>query len=55
MSSTMPVILDLDDMIPKIRDVALQAGDLILNIYRSDFEVREKSNASPVTEADVQG
>ena len=52
MSSTMPVIPDLDDMIPKIRDVALQAGDLILNIYRSDFEVREKSDASPVTEAD---
>lgn len=41
------------DLIPVIRRLALEAGDRILEIYESpDFEVRSKSDASPVTEAD---
>ncbi len=36
-----------------IRKLALEAGDIILEIYNSpDFEVKTKSDASPVTEAD---
>ncbi len=35
-----------------IVSIARQAGDLILGIYRTDFEVRNKSDASPVTQAD---
>jgi len=38
----------LDALIPVIR----QAGDMILEIYKTDFEVRGKNDASPVTEAD---
>ncbi len=38
----------LDALIPVIR----QAGDVILDIYRTDFEVRGKDDSSPVTEAD---
>jgi len=38
----------LDALIPVIR----AAGDVILDIYRTDFEVRGKDDASPVTEAD---
>jgi len=42
-----------DALIPVIRKLALQAGDKIMQIYDSaDFEVKVKSDASPVTEAD---
>jgi len=41
------------DLIPVIRRLALEAGDRILEIYESpDFEVKSKSDSSPVTEAD---
>lgn len=44
---------DLDRLVTVIRRLALQAGDRIMEIYRSDdFEVRAKSDDSPVTEAD---
>ena len=32
----------------------LFAGDAVMQIYSSDFEVRLKSNHSPITEADRQ-
>ncbi|KAB0498047.1 3'(2'),5'-bisphosphate nucleotidase CysQ [Pseudomonas moorei] len=38
----------LEDVI----DIARAAGELVLEVYRSDFEVRGKVDASPVTEAD---
>jgi len=38
----------LDALVPVIR----AAGDVILDIYRTDFEVRGKNDSSPVTEAD---
>ncbi|MDP5219423.1 3'(2'),5'-bisphosphate nucleotidase CysQ [Ruegeria sp. 2205SS24-7] len=42
-----------DDLIPVIRRLALEAGDKIMEIYNSDdFDVKVKSDDSPVTEAD---
>ena len=42
-----------DALIPVIRRLALQAGDKIMEIYEADdFDVKVKSDASPVTEAD---
>ena len=38
----------LDALLP----IARQAGAAIMNIYATDFEVRGKDDASPVTEAD---
>ena len=35
-----------------IVDIAREAGDVIMAIYATDFAVRGKSDASPVTEAD---
>ena len=32
--------------------IALQAGDLIMQVYATDFDVTSKDDASPVTEAD---
>ena len=45
--------MDHDRLTPEMRRLALAAGDRIMEIYGSeDFEVRSKSDASPVTEAD---
>ncbi|WP_299152777.1 3'(2'),5'-bisphosphate nucleotidase CysQ [uncultured Tateyamaria sp.] len=42
-----------DALIPVIRRLALEAGDKIMEIYNSDdFEVKMKSDNSPVTAAD---
>ncbi len=39
-------------LLPSIEALARQAGTLILEVYGSNFEVRDKADASPVTEAD---
>jgi 3'(2'), 5'-bisphosphate nucleotidase len=45
--------MDYDILIPVIRKLALEAGDVIMAVYNGpDFAVRAKSDASPVTEAD---
>ena len=45
--------MDFDRLVPVMRRLALEAGDRIMAIYEGpDFEVRAKSDASPVTEAD---
>ena len=45
--------MDFDQLIPVIRRLALEAGDVIMAVYNGpDFEVKSKSDASPVTEAD---
>lgn len=42
-----------DALIPVIRQLAIEAGDKIMEIYNSDdFEVKQKSDDSPVTAAD---
>ena len=45
--------MQFDQMISEMRRLALQAGDEIMAIYRDeDLQVRAKSDASPVTQAD---
>jgi 3'(2'), 5'-bisphosphate nucleotidase len=45
--------VDFERLIPVIRRLALEAGDRIMAIYDGpDFEVRAKSDESPVTAAD---
>ncbi len=45
--------MDYQRLVDCFRTLALQAGDRIMAIYGAeDFEVRAKSDASPVTEAD---
>ena len=46
MNQSMAVLLE--DVI----GIARAAGDLVMEVYRSDFEVRGKVDTSPVTEAD---
>ncbi|CTQ49197.1 3'(2'),5'-bisphosphate nucleotidase CysQ [Jannaschia donghaensis] len=45
--------MDFDKMMVILRRLSLEAGDKIMEIYASpDFEVKSKSDQSPVTEAD---
>ncbi len=39
-------------LLDAVATIARRAGDVIMEIYRTDFAVRGKSDASPVTEAD---
>lgn len=46
-------IMDFETLMPVMRRLALEAGEKIMEIYESDdFEVRSKSDESPVTVAD---
>lgn len=44
---------DLQCLIEPVRQLAQQAGQHILEIYNTDFSVAEKSDQSPLTEADM--
>ena len=41
-----------DINIEDIKDIAIKAGDLIMEIYNKDFQVEYKDDNSPLTEAD---
>ncbi|WP_096786940.1 3'(2'),5'-bisphosphate nucleotidase CysQ [Rhodobacter sp. CZR27] len=45
--------MNYQELVPLIRRLALEAGDRIMEVYNGpDFEVKAKSDTSPVTEAD---
>lgn len=45
--------MDFDTLVPVMRRLAIEAGEKIMDIYNADdFEVKTKSDESPVTEAD---
>jgi 3'(2'), 5'-bisphosphate nucleotidase len=43
----------LSRLASEVADLAVEAGERVLEIYASDFEVREKADASPLTQADL--
>ncbi len=43
---------DLSSLLPALEDLARQAGAAIMEVYHSDFAVKTKGDASPVTAAD---
>lgn len=51
MTKTNPI--DLESIVGHVANISVQAGDEILRYYKSDYSVRNKSNNSPVTEADI--
>ena len=45
--------MDFDKLTEVMRKLSLEAGDIIMDIYNSDdFDVKSKSDESPVTAAD---
>ena len=45
--------MELRQFIEPVVDLAIQAGDAILEVYATDFDVQEKADASPLTQADM--
>jgi 3'(2'), 5'-bisphosphate nucleotidase len=43
---------DLPELVPEIVSIARRASQKILRIYNRGFDVRDKADASPITEAD---
>jgi len=48
-------MVEVDELrvVPRICEIARLAGEAILQIYRGDFNVQLKADASPLTEADL--
>lgn len=44
---------EIESIIEPIVDLARQAGDAILEVYASDFDVQSKDDESPLTQADL--
>ena len=45
--------IDLESLAKTISDIAVEAGRAILGIYQQDFEVVQKEDESPLTQADL--
>ncbi|MEM9058115.1 MAG: 3'(2'),5'-bisphosphate nucleotidase CysQ [Pseudomonadota bacterium] len=45
--------MDLSSTLPKVLDIARDAGKAILEIYEQDFDVEHKADDSPLTAADL--
>ena len=43
----------MQQLIDQVVEIAKDAGDAIMDIYRTDFDQYEKSDSSPLTEADL--
>jgi 3'(2'), 5'-bisphosphate nucleotidase len=44
---------DLENLAAAIAEIAVEAGNAILDIYEQDFEVVQKEDSSPLTQADL--
>ncbi len=47
--------MDLDTLVEPILATTIEAGEVVMDVYHSDFEVYGKADQSPVTEADRRG
>jgi len=47
--------LDLQSYVTPLKEMILKAGDTVMEVYHSDFDVYGKADQSPVTEADRRG
>ncbi|MGI9272565.1 MAG: 3'(2'),5'-bisphosphate nucleotidase CysQ [Woeseiaceae bacterium] len=45
--------MDLDNLVEPITALAVKAGSAILEVYATDFDVQNKSDESPLTQADL--
>ena len=45
--------MNLEDLLEPITDLAIEAGNAILAVYATDFDVESKSDESPLTQADL--
>ena len=45
--------MNLDELVEPVTDLAIEAGNAILTVYATDFDVESKSDESPLTQADL--
>lgn len=45
--------MEIQRLIEPVVELAIKAGDAILEVYATDFDVQEKDDASPLTQADM--
>lgn len=45
--------MNLEELVEPITELAVAAGDAILTVYATDFDVESKSDESPLTQADL--
>ncbi len=45
--------MELQQFIEPVVELAIEAGDAILEVYATDFDVQEKDDSSPLTQADT--
>lgn len=45
--------MELQQFIEPVVELAIEAGDAILEVYATDFDVQEKDDSSPLTQADM--
>jgi 3'(2'), 5'-bisphosphate nucleotidase len=45
--------MELKPFIEPVLELAIEAGDAILEVYATNFDVQEKADASPLTQADM--
>ena len=45
--------MNLDQLVEPITELAIEAGNAILTVYATDFDVESKSDESPLTQADL--
>ena len=45
--------MEINQFIEPLVELAIEAGDAILEVYATDFDVQHKSDLSPLTEADM--
>ena len=43
-----------EGLIQQVNSIALEAGDAIMNVYQTDFDIQMKDDFSPVTKADKE-
>ncbi len=43
----------IENLLPKICEISIEAGDKIMGIYESDFSIRTKEDNTPLTDADM--
>jgi len=44
--------MSMNELLEQVREIAQRAGQVVMEVYSTDFTVRGKDDASPVTEAD---
>jgi len=44
---------NIENLLPRVKELAIEAGNKILEIYQSDFAIRTKDDKTPLTDADM--